>query len=282
MNSPAKKLSVTDSWRNVQHTSSLSRWVFMVQKELLEQARSFKLLWVPLVFIILGIMQPVSMHLMPLILEQAGNLPEGTVIEIPKAEATAVLAQTLSQFGTLGVLVLALVGMGTVSGERNSGSASLILVKPISSWSFISSKWTALLILSWGSLLAGYLASWYYTDLLFGEVSVDKIVSSFLVYGLWLTIVISFTVMFSTLLRSPAGAAFSALGGAFILSILASLFPKQLGWSPGALSGFSYQLLTIEVTNISNFIWAIAVAVLFIFATLAASVWQLLRSKAVD
>lgn len=80
MNSQAKKLPVTDSWRKVQHTSSLSRWVFMVQKELLEQARSFKLLWVPLVFIILGIMQPVSMHLMPLILEQAGNLPEGTVI----------------------------------------------------------------------------------------------------------------------------------------------------------------------------------------------------------
>ncbi len=113
-------------------SSSFTRFIVMVQKELLELVRSYKLLWVPLVYLLLGIMQPVSTYFMPVILEQAGSLPEGTVIEIPKPLGSEVLAQTLQQFGTLGVLVLVLVCMGTVSGERNNGTASLILVKPIS------------------------------------------------------------------------------------------------------------------------------------------------------
>lgn len=263
-------------------TTSFVRYIVMVQKELLELIRSFKLLWVPLVFVLLGIMQPVSMHLMPLLLEKAGNLPQGAVIAIPKPQGAEVLAQTLQQFGTLGVLILVLVCMGAVSGERNSGAASLILVKPISFLSFIGSKWTAMLLLSWFSLSVGYLASWYYTVLLIGEVSIIGVGKSLLIYGLWLTFVVTLTLMFSTLLRSPAAAAFSTLGGAVVLTLLAGIFPKQLGWSPGALSGFAYHMVNKGLIYDNRFGWAILSSILLITAALAASVWILKRSPAVD
>jgi len=263
-------------------SSSFTRFIVMVQKELLELVRSFKLLWVPLVYLLLGIMQPVSAYFMPVILEQAGSLPEGTVIEIPKPPGSEVLAQTLQQFGTLGVLVLVLVCMGTVSSERNNGTASLILVKPISVLSFIGSKWTAMLLLTWGSLTAGYFASWYYTGLLFGEVPLAKVISSLLVYGLWLSFVVTITVLFSALLRSPAAAAFSTLGGAVALSLLAGLFPKLLGWSPGALSGFAYQSVTMGIVNASRFGWSVTSAVVCIAAALTISAGMLRRSSAVE
>lgn len=44
----------------------------MYNKEMLEMWRSFKWLWVPLVFILLGIMQPVTTYYLPQILEMAG------------------------------------------------------------------------------------------------------------------------------------------------------------------------------------------------------------------
>lgn len=263
-------------------SSSFTRYMVMVQKELLELMRSYKLLWVPLVFILLGIMQPVSTYFMPVILEKAGSLPEGTVIEIPTPLGTEVLAQTLQQFGTLGVLVLVLVCMGTVSGERINGSASLILVKPISVLSYICSKWTAIILLTWGSFIAGYLASWYYTGLLIGDAPMDKVFNSLLIYGLWLTFVATITLLFSSLLRSPAAAAFSALGGAVILSILTGLFPKVLGWSPGALSGFAYQAAVSGIENNSRFGWSIIITILCIAASICLSATVLRRSSAVE
>ncbi|WP_054026797.1 ABC transporter permease [Bacillus sp. FJAT-28004] len=263
-------------------TSSFTRYIVMAQKELLELMRSFKLLWVPLVFILLGIMQPVSTYFMPVILEKAGSLPDGTVIDMPKPLGTEVLAQTLQQFGTLGVLVLVLVCMGAVSGERISGAASLILVKPISVISYISSKWTAMVLLTWGSFIAGYLASWYYTGLLIGEVPIDKVFNSLLIYGLWLTFVVTITLLFSSLLRSPAAAAFSALGGTVLLSLLTGLFPKVLGWSPGALSGFAYQAVVSGIENNSRFGWSILITFICIAASICLSATVLRRSSAVE
>ncbi|NIK80502.1 ABC-2 type transport system permease protein [Paenibacillus castaneae] len=268
--------------RSFNRTSEIGRFAAMVEKELLELLRSFKLLWVPLVFILLGIMQPVSSYFMPIILEQAGNLPEGVIANMPKPQGAEVLAQTLQQFGTLGVLVLALVCMGVVSGERNSGAASLILVKPISLYSYIGSKWTAMLVLTWGSLAAGYLAAWYYTGLLIGSVPFKDIVSSLLIYGLWLTLLVTLTVFFSTMLKSPAGAAFSSIGCIAVFSLLAGIFPKQLGWSPGALSGFAYQAVSASIMKGDYFGWAIVSALAIIAGALAAAVWLLRRSSSVE
>lgn len=258
------------------------RLFVMIQKELLELVRSFKLIWVPLVFLLLGIMQPVSSYYMPVILKQAGNLPEGAVIDIPLPSAPSVMAGTLPQFGTMGLLILALVFMGAVSSERNSGAASLILVKPVTIASFILSKWSAMLILAWGSLTLGYAGAWYYTELLIGSVPPKQVISSVLIYGLWISVVMSFTLMFSTLLRSPAGAAFSSLGLAALLSLLASLLPKQAGWSPGALGGFATMLAAGAELGTTAFGWSLVSSVIVVAVALLISIGVLRSSPAID
>lgn len=232
-------------------TAGVVRYAAMLGKELLELARSMKLLWVPLVFVALGIMQPVSLYYMPIILEHAGNLPEGAVIEIPTPAAGKVMADTLSQFGVLGLLVLVLVFMGTVSGERGSGTASMILVKPVSIAGFLVSKWTAMLLLACLSLLAGYAAAWYYTELLIGSFAAEAFAASFALYSLWLAFAMTVTLMFSSLLRSAAGAAFCSLGFLAALSLAANLLPQYVGWTPGALSGYAYEAASssLELTN---------------------------------
>ncbi|MEK3882493.1 ABC transporter permease subunit [Paenibacillus sp. PL2-23] len=213
----------------------------LLRKEWLELLRSYKLIWVPLVFLVLGIMQPVSSYYMPLIIEKAGNMPEGTIIEIPMPSEEQVLAETLSQFGLMGLLILALSYMGIVSAERASGAASLVLVKPISFTAYMVSKWLSMLLFTWGVLLIGYGAAWYYTWLLFDKVELGPFLISYLLYGLWFSFILSATLLFSTLLRSAAGAACSALGLAILLSLLGGLLPKYMACSPGALTGYAYE-----------------------------------------
>lgn len=259
-----------------------SRYGALLGKEMLELARSMKLAWVPLVFVALGIMQPVSTYYMPLLLEHGGNLPEGTVIQMATPAPSEVMAGTLSQFGVIGMLVLVLVFMGVVSGERNAGTASLILVKPVSIMAYLGAKLTGMLILALSSLLCGYLAAWYYTDLLIGEFAFGTFAESYLLYGLWLAFAMSATLMFSTILRSAAGAAACVLALAALLSLAANLAPHYAGWLPGALSGYAEQAANSAVEHTAGFARTIVCSLLMIGAAYALSCTVHRRAATLD
>ena len=159
----------------------IRQWAVVYNKEMLEMWRSFKWLWVPLVFILLGIMQPVSTYYLPQILESAGGLPDGAVIEIPMPTGGQAMAEVLGQYSSIGLLVLVLAGMAIVSGEKQSRTIELIMVRPIRHSSFITAKWAGFVTITLVSLCAGCLSGWYYTELLIGHVDFLNIVQSVLV-----------------------------------------------------------------------------------------------------
>jgi ABC-2 type transport system permease protein len=219
------------------------QWSILYRKEMLEMWRNMKWLWVPVVFILLGSMQPVTTYYLPQILESAGGLPEGAVIEIPTPTAGQVMAEVLGQYGSLGVLVLVLAGMGIVAGEKQSRSASLIMVRPVSYASFITAKWMSLITLAFASLFAGCLAGWYYTNLLIGDVNASYFLMGVLVYACWLAFILTVTVLMSTLMKGNSAIAFVTILVAAGLSITTSLFAKYMVWSPANLTGHASALL---------------------------------------
>lgn len=56
----------------------------LLQKEWRENARNFKLYWIPIVFIIFGIIEPITNHYLPEIMKSVGNLPEGAEFTWPQ------------------------------------------------------------------------------------------------------------------------------------------------------------------------------------------------------
>jgi ABC-2 type transport system permease protein len=217
-------------------------WVFY-RKEMLEMTRTYKLIWIPVVFIILGIMQPLTIYYMPEILKASGNVPPGLLegYEIPSA--AVVMAQALGQYGTIGMLVLALGTMNSLAGERCSGTAEMIRVRPVSPVAIVFSKWAAQLTLLVVALGLGAAGAGYYTEQLIGSLSWGDVLAASGVYGLWLLCAISATLLFSAFLR-PAVAAFLALGLMAVLSLAQSLLPSWFDWTPAALSELSAGLLT--------------------------------------
>lgn len=224
-------------------------WLLLLKKELLESARNFKWMWIPLVFLLIGLMNPITSYFMPQILEASGITPEAAQL-IPVPSSTEIMVKSLSQFGTLGLLVLALSFMGIVAAERQSGSAVMVLVKPVSHAQYILAKWSAMTLLTFSSFGIGYLGAWYYTNLLFADVTLSAVGGSFLVYVLWLIFVNTMTLLFSCLLKSQAGTAFVALAIATVLSLLAGLLETFMGWSPGRLTSEAGSILmTGHATN---------------------------------
>jgi ABC-2 type transport system permease protein len=212
-------------------------WFVMYEKEMLEMWRSYKWLWVPLVFLLFGIMQPVVSYYMPQILESAGGLPEGAVIEIPLPTAVQVLAETLSQYNTIGLLILVLAIMGIVSGERVSGAAGMILVKPVSFWGYITAKWAGAATLTVVSLAIGMLGAWYYTEQLIGSLSFGSVVLGWLLFTLWFIFIMAVTVCYSAMLKGNGAVAFLTLLTAIALSVLPLILKDWMKWSPGTLAG---------------------------------------------
>ncbi|CAM3506966.1 ABC transporter permease [Marinicrinis lubricantis] len=214
----------------------MKQWFVLYQKEMLEYWRTSKWLWVPIVFILLGVMNPITSYYMPEILKNAGGLPEGAIIEIPIPAGNEVMVQALSQYGTVGVLILVLAFMGIVSAECNSGAASMIFVKPVRYSSYITAKWAAMMTLCTISFALGYLFTWYYTEMLISPVDELRILWSFMTYWIWLAFVLSLTLFFSSWLKSSGAIAFISLLCILGLSAASSLLPRFTKWSPSRLS----------------------------------------------
>jgi ABC-2 type transport system permease protein len=220
----------------------MSQWLTLFQKEIVEMWRNFKWIWVPITFILLGVSKPVTTYFTPQILKSVG-VPKGAKIELPMPSAPEVLIQSLSQYTSFGVLIIVLTAMGIIAAERKSGVAAMILVKPVSYPSFVTAKWTGALLLAWLSFFVGYLASWYYTGVLFDWVPLGDFFQSFFIYGLWLTVVLTITLFFSSALLSPGAAGFLSLAATIIVSLVSSTLSNVLEWSPSQLTGYADQIL---------------------------------------
>lgn len=216
------------------------------KKEWTEAYRTSKLIWLPAVFAILGIMQPVTAKFMPDILQSAGSLPEGTVIQIPVPTPGEVMGQTLSQFGSVGLLAVCLAFMGMISGERRSGTAAWIMVKPVPHAAYAGAKWTVSVLVTLISYIVGYAASWYETIALIGTPDAGQVLAAGAAYGGWLIFVLSAVLAAGAWLNAPAAAAFVPFAGAVLLQLAYGFMPERLSLLPSALAAESSAALQAQ------------------------------------
>ncbi|WP_186576764.1 ABC transporter permease [Aquibacillus kalidii] len=212
------------------------QWRTIFAKEMVEDWRNFKWVWVPLVYIIIAIMDPLTTYYLPKILDAVGGMPEGTIMELPETSPVDAFMMSFTEYSMFGVIVIVTITMGTIAGERKSGVAELVLVKPVGYLTYISSKWGEKLVLILGSYLLGMLASWYYVNLLFGDLAFSEFISATFFYGLWLSLVITITIFCSTLFKSPGIAGFVSIAILIVMSIIYKVFAKYLTWFPNSLS----------------------------------------------
>ncbi|OCT11592.1 hypothetical protein A8709_06975 [Paenibacillus pectinilyticus] len=255
----------------------MSQWMTLYRKEMLEMSRNAKWIWVPLVFIIIGAMQPVTTYYTPQIIKNMGSLPEGAVIQIPIPSPQDVIVSTLSQFGTIGILILVLVSMAIISGERQSSVAGMIMIKPVPPVSYITAKWAGIQTLTLVSFACGFTAAAYYTVQLFGKIEVVPLMQSFAVYGLWLVFIVTVTVVFGTWLRGSAAIAFAGIATAIVLTVAGGLFKPYMAWSPFMLTNHAAALVSQGQLS-DNLVLCILSSLLLIALLLAGGV-QLFRNR---
>ena len=212
-------------------------------KEWRESVRSFKLIWIPLVFILLGISDPIMNYFMEDILKAVGNMPEGFMLTMPELQPADLLMASTGQFQSIGLLVLIAAYIGIFSRERQNGTATLIYVRPVSFTVMYVSKWMVASIIAMISAIAGYAGSMYYTALLYGTVDWMKFFAMLGTYCLWLLFVMAVTVAMSAAFNTSIAAAVTIV----IISLglfIDSLFGGFWSVTPWKLANYGIALLT--------------------------------------
>lgn len=238
----------------------MTNFSVLFQKEWRENVRNFKILWIPLVFLLLGITEPLMNYYLPQILGAVGNMPEGAVFQLPELTPEQILMSTIGQYQFIGMLVVTLGFAGIIARERTNGTATLLYVRPISYFSYVNSKLLIMSIIIIGSVIIGILASLYYTYILFGAVDASAFVGFLGTYIVWLLFVSSIVLFSSAAFSTGIASAVSLL-----LVIFAQLIDGLLGtyWtiSPWKLPMYAGYVLTGSV-NVTTFVWSLVITII--------------------
>ncbi|RLQ90383.1 ABC transporter permease subunit [Planomicrobium sp. Y74] len=241
----------------------MNQFGVLLKKEWRENLRNYKLFWIPAVFILLGIMEPVSNYFLPQILDSVGNLPEGTVLEFPEPEPEQVMAAIMGQYQLLGLLIFVLAYMGTIAGERKSGTATLLYARPLSFSAYFMSKWVMATIIALLSVWLGFLAGYYYTYLLFGSIDFMNLMRFGLTYSFWILLVISIILAASALMPNAGLAAAVSLGIIFISQLVDGLLGTYWPISPLKLPAYAASWFENGL-DMSDFWWSVSLTFMLI------------------
>ncbi len=256
------------------------QWTVLFKKELLENWRNFKWIWVPIVFILLAIMDPITTYYLPIIIESVGGLPEGTVFDMPMPSPSEAVMMSFSQFNSIGILMIAVVAMGMISNEIRSGVYELVLSKPVKYTNYVTAKFASYWLLSVVSVLLGLLASWYYVNLLFGDLGITQILVAFLFYACWITLVVAIVTVYNTWFKSAGLIAFLSIITVIVISLVTDIFDHVLGWSPAQIT--SYISIYLHTGDLDTEIWFSAAVALIVSLILLLIAISSLRNKAID
>lgn len=226
----------------------------LVYKEWLEAMRSYKLLWMPLLFIFLGISDPLTNYYMEDIFNAVGNMPEGFSMTFPDLTAEAILLASTNQFQSIGLFVLVATTASMISRERQNGQGILLYVRPVSSTQIFLSKWFVASALAVFSSVAGYAASLYYTILLYGKVDAVDVLQMIATYSLWLVVVCAICLLcsaaFSTAIAICVAIVFVPIG-----VMVDQLFGTYWHYSPYKLATYGAEFLTKKSTYFMATCW---------------------------
>lgn len=215
------------------------------RKEWMELVRSYRLLVVGIVLLFFGLTSPILTKFTPELLKL---IPTGEItIQMPPQTVLNAIGQYVKNMAQFGVVLALLLTMGSVSQEKDKGTAAMVLVKPMSRGAFLGAKFLGLGAMFAVSLAAAGIAAYYYTFLLFEAMDILHWLVLNLFLLIYAMVIVAITLFCSTLTKSQAAAGGIALGLIFIPSLIGSLL--GLGkYLPGELNTWGMRLMQGDST----------------------------------
>jgi ABC-2 type transport system permease protein len=256
----------------------VSGFGILLRKELAEAWLTRRLPVVAGLFLVIGMISPLTAKYLPEILQAA--LGDQLTIPVPTPDAAASIGQLQKNLGQLGALAAIALAMSSVSGELDRGTAALVLSQPATRSAFLAAKLVALAIVIGVSTVLAVIVAWAYTAVLF----VMQPVVGWLVMALllWLAMMVWVAITFcaSTATGSSTAAAGIGFVGLIVLSIVA-VVPAVDRFLPTALALPGTQLALGDAGSVdaARLATAIAGSLVLVVGSLAIAVFTFRRRE---
>jgi ABC-2 type transport system permease protein len=254
----------------------MAGFAVLLGKELLESWRTYRLVVVAGLFLLVGLSSPLLAKYLPEILAAAGGDQfSGLVIATPTAaDAVDQLWKNLAQFGAFAAIILA---MGAVATEKDRGTAAFVLSKSASRGAFLGAKVVAIAAVLGLSTALACVMGWIYTSILFEPPPLLGWVVMGALAWLGLCAWAAITFLGSTVTGSVAAAAGIGFVALLLLSIVSAV-PAITDLTPGGLTEPALALATDGSAGVDIVLPVVSTLVL-IGACLALSSWSFRRQE---
>ncbi len=242
-------------------------FVISLSKEMLFQWRSRRIIIIGVIFILFGMVSPLVAKFTPALLGSLEGAEQLADI-IPEPTAEEAIGQYIKNLTQFGFILAILMSMGSIVGEKEKGTAAMILSKPMPRWAFVTSKFVSQAFVYCLGFILAMIAAYYYTVFLFGPVDFFAFSVVNILLLIWLLVFVAITIFASTVARTIGAAAGVALVGS-VLILLASTIPRYGALAPGGLVTWAGQMLVGNETIPNG--GSVALSLVLIIVALVAS-----------
>ncbi|MBP6470869.1 MAG: YhfC family intramembrane metalloprotease [Chloroflexi bacterium] len=256
---PHRVTAVREEWR---------AFMTATRKELLQQWRTRRVLVIWAVFLLFGLMSPLLAKFTPQMLTMVEGAEQFADL-IPQPTINDAIVQYIKNITQFGFIIAILVGMGAVAGEKERGTAALILSKPMPRWAFLLSKFVAQALLYAVAFLLAALATYYYTLVLFGPLDFVAFLLGSGLLWVWLLCYTAVALLGSAIGNSVGSGAGLGLLGAVLLLLMGAL-PVVGSVAPSGLVAWASQMgLGSATANAGALAASVTLIVMLLITSLA-------------
>ncbi len=242
----------------------------LARKESLEIVRTWRIVVLPAIILFFAVSGPLIGRFTPEIIGAVGGDQLGAIV-LPDPTYVEAYGQWMQGLGQIVLFALIIIYGGLVSSETSSGTAILVLTKPVSRAAFVMVKAVTHSVFLVVIVMVGTLVTWGVTAAVFGEAPSAPLWSGTMVWLVLGVFYIALMTFFSVVIRSAAGAAGAGIG-AFVLLTIGGLWAPLADHSPAGLVGIAGELVAGQPAP--DLVWPVLVS-------LAAAVALVLAAAAV-
>ncbi|MBK5253334.1 MAG: ABC transporter permease [Peptostreptococcaceae bacterium] len=246
----------------------MKAYIAFTKKEFCENLRTYKLFIMLCVFLLLGLMNPITAKITPQLLKSL--MPEGMNITIMEPTALDSWAQFFKNVPQMGLSVLVIVFSGIMANEFSRGTLINMLTKGLSRKVVILSKFTMTTIIWTLSYALCFAATYAYTIYFWSSEGVSNILLS--VFSLWLfgILLLAIILLGGVLFKNNYGVLLFT-GGFVVALMLLNLSSTIQKYNPITLASSNMALLTNNMF-VSDFTMPIVICVITIIASIGSAI----------
>ncbi|HEX9093092.1 MAG TPA: ABC transporter permease [Coriobacteriia bacterium] len=211
-------------------------FVEFVRKEAVEILRTWRIWVLPGMALFFAISGPALAKFTPQILQAVAGMDASAVEKLMGGAPSfyASYGQWIKNLSQVVFFAVLIIYGGIVSSERTSGTAILVLTKPVSRTAFVVAKYVVHALFLAAILVIGTLVTWGLTALVFGQAPGQALWQASLSWLVLAWFFLALMTLLSVLLSSQAGAAGAGVGAWAVLALL-SMSPWMVLFTPAGL-----------------------------------------------